>query len=191
MHADPYATLGVSRDDRSLAIRGAFQDLMRRFHAVTDARPPFQRAVVDAFTSLSSGADMPEAIESPVPDVCLDLLDDFEGGRPSRDEVRALFRSNFTSAGPPKSGRIELFELDLRGPRRMTLIQLELPVFHPCPACHGSGSIALHACAGCDGTGLAEERAAALVRLAPGTSTILALARHGVRTPTLRVRLLA
>src|SRR5215468_9532643 len=101
MHADPYATLGVSRDDRSAAIRGAFHDLMRRFHAVTDVRPPYQRAVADAFTALSSGPEMPDVADPPTGELtALDLLDDFAAGRPSREEVRALFRSNFTSAGP-------------------------------------------------------------------------------------------
>src|ERR671938_153204 len=112
MHADPYATLGVSPDDRSPAIRGAFQDLMRRFHAVTDARPPFQRAVVDAFAALWGGREMPDAAPPAAREIRIDLLDDFDGSRPSRDEIRALFRSNFTAAGPPKSGRVELLELE-------------------------------------------------------------------------------
>jgi hypothetical protein len=192
MHADPYATLGVWHDDRTAAILGAFQDLMRRFHAVTDARPPYHRAVADAFAALSSGPDMPELGEPPIRDATpIDLLDDFAGGRPSREEVWALFRSNFTSYGPPKSGRIDLLELEVRGPERPTVIQLELPVFHPCPACHGSGSTALHGCAACDGTGVAEDRAAAVVRLTPGTETVVPLAPLGVLTPALRIRLIA
>jgi len=192
MEADPYATLGVLSDDGASAIRGAFLDLVRRFHPVTDGVSPFLRAVTEAYGLFEHGPRRP-GHELPAPPAApgvhhIDLLEDFEDGQPSRDEIWALFRMNFTAAGPPKSGRIDVLDLAIRAPQA-TVVVLDVPVFHPCPACHGVGKNSLHACPACDASGVAEERAP--VPLVVGLEEdviVVALDALAVRTPALRVR---
>src|SRR6185369_2098387 len=77
----------------------------------------------------------------------LDLLSDFEGTRPSPEELRETFRSNFSAAAGPKSGRVDLLLLRCDGWQGASVeLTLAVPTFHPCAACHGSGFIDAYAC---------------------------------------------
>ena len=192
-----YETLGVSRQDCSVAVRHAYRDLARRSHATTEAVPLFVREMELAVAVLSDGARRTHYDEAPVaelePDIesdeeRLDLLRDFQGGPPSREEVRHAFRGNFDAASERKSGRVDVLELRIGLPARSGghVLLLGLPVFHPCAGCHGTGSIASVACAACDGSGLAKVQALVRIFVTAGERAV-SLVSLGIRTPILRV----
>ena len=198
---DLYETLGVEHHDSSVAIRRAYRDLARLSHATIDAVPPFVREMELAVAVLSDGArrlhydDAARAGREPgtadadadADDTCVDLLRDFEGGPPSREEMWELFRCNFAPGAEPKSGRVRVLHLRIRVGEvaaAPTVLCLAVPLFRACACCHGTGSVELHPCAACDASGLAERRSLVRVSLTPGERVIW-LGALGVRTPLL------
>lgn len=190
-------TLGVSDDDGASAVRHAYRDLTRRCRPVTDAIPLHVRAIERAFEILADpggGARRltPRALHpAPLQPDAIDLLADFEPDAPSRDEVWSAFRRNFEPAGPPKSGRVTALALRIRAAAGQVLPHLAVPIFRPCPACHALGSVDAWACASCDGTGLAEDRAPVALPAAGAGEERLDLGALGVLTPVLRVLVIA
>jgi DnaJ-class molecular chaperone len=194
--ADLYHSLGVDRDDGALAVRRAYRDLARLSSPSTDAVPTFIQEIELACAVLSDGARRARYDRRPHPSAAtappaLDLLGDFEGGPPSREEVRNSFRSNFAPGAEPKSARIEVLDLSIRlagrGAGPIEDLSLGVPLFHACPACHGTGSVSCCACGACEATGLVEERLT--VRLPAGLGEwIISLEALGVRSPILRLR---
>jgi DnaJ-class molecular chaperone len=196
-----YETLGVGRQDSAELVRCAYRDLARLSHATVDAVPRFVREMDVAVAVLSDSArrthyddvvraeaadpEMGEPVETH-----LDLLRDFEGGPPSREEVWSLFRSNFAPGAEPKSARVHVLELHVAigepGRADGGVLTLAVPLFHACAACHGTGSIDWVACHECDGSGVAEQRSQVRLSLSARERTI-ALGELGVRTPILRL----
>ena len=195
-HRDLYETLGVGHDDRDAAVRHAHRDLARLSHATTRAVPRFVQEIDVALQVLSDqerraryDARSPRAGEQHhAAEHRLDLLRDFEGGPPSRDEVRHAFRCNFAPGAEPKSARVDLLCLVISG-AAVAVLAIEIPLFRPCARCHGTGSVAGCGCADCDGTGMAETRAT--VRVPAEGEHLLSLERLGVRTPFLHLRVTA
>ena len=200
-----YETLGVGRRDSAVAVRSAYRDLARLSHATIDAAPHFVREMDLAVEVLSDAArrahyddvvrGQPATVDQARRETHLDLIRDFEGGRPSRDEVRGLFRRCFGPAEEPKSGRVMVLDLrigiaepdpDSAG----EVLCLAVPVFHACAVCHGTGSVGLLACSSCAGSGVAEERELVRTPVSPGERTI-GLAEIGVRTLVLHVQMTA
>jgi DnaJ-class molecular chaperone len=208
---DLYESLGVGHGDGALAVRRAYRDLARLSRATTDAVPPFVQKIELAFAVLSDGsrrAHYDRLAEGSRGDVGgleaephgdergdpggtrVDLLRDFGGGQPSVEEVWNAFRCNFAPGAEPKSCRVQVLDLHVRmAPPESTagMLRVDLPVFHACAHCHGTGSIDWCACAACEGTGLAEERSAVRIPAA-SAEHLLSLERMGVRNPILRLR---
>jgi DnaJ-class molecular chaperone len=205
-HRDLYETLGVGHDDRALAVRHAYRDLARLSHATTRAVPRFVQEIDIALQVLSDQgrrARYDSRVASAGEEVAahgaaehrLDLLRDFEGGRPSQEEVWHAFRCNFAPGTEPKSARVDVLAILIRvsGPVSSSgpdVLAIELPLFHPCARCHGSGSVAWCGCAACAGTGMAETRATVRVP-ATASERVLSLESLGVRTPILHLRVTA
>jgi DnaJ-class molecular chaperone len=199
-----YETLGVGRHDSAVAVRSAYRDLARLSHATIDAAPHFVREMDLAVEVLSDGArrahyddvvrGQPAPADKPRRERQLDLIRDFEGGRPTRDEVRGLFRRSFGPAEEPKSGRVMVLDLRIGiagpDPDAADVLCLAVPVFHACAVCHGTGSVGQLACSSCAGDGVAEERWPVRTPVSPGERTI-GLAEIGVRTLILHLELTA
>ena len=206
-----YETLGVGRRDSAVAVRSAYRDLARLSHATIDAAPHFVREMDFAVEVLSDatrrahyddvvrGQPAPVAplapVDEPRREMHLDLIRDFEGGRPTRDEVRSLFRRSFGPAEEPKSGRVLVLDLriGIAEPDRdaaVDVLCLAVPVFHACAVCHGTGSVGWLACSDCSGSGVAEERQLVRAPVSPGERTI-GLGEMGVRTLVLHLRMTA
>lgn len=204
-----YDTLGVGRQDCSVSVRRAYRDLARLSHATTDAVPQFVREMEIAVAILSDGArrmhyddvvrdaggEASAGADPDVRDTQLDLLTDFDGGPPSREEVRDLFRCNFAPGAEPKSGAVRVLELRIRtgpelepdSPESPAALSLAVPIFHACASCHGTGSVDWLGCGACGASGLVEQRSVVRIRFAAGERLIL-LGVLGVRTPVLRLR---
>lgn len=192
---DLYHSLGVGRDDGALAVRRAYRDLARLSSPSTDAVPAFIQEIELACAVLSDGArrarydHRPHRSAAPTPP-SLDLLGDFEGGPPSREEVRNSFRSNFAPGAEPKSAHIEVLDLSIRVAGPVEDLSLGVPLFHACAACHGTGTVAGCACSACEGIGLVEERHTVPLPAALG-EWIISLESLGVRSPILRLRVIS
>ena len=210
-----YETLGVGQRDSAVAVRRAYRDLARLSHASTEVVPQFVREMEVAVAVLadrsrrahyddvmrgdtSQGAAEGGAGDQPRPrEAHIDLLRDFEGGPPSRDEMWSLFRCHFAPGAEPKSARVQTLDLHLHieqaeapGSAVVEVLCLAVPLFHACAVCHGTGSVGWLACSGCDGSGVAEDRS--LVRAPAGEGErVIALDDIGVRTPVLRLHIAA
>jgi DnaJ-class molecular chaperone len=207
VQSDLYGNLGVSRDDGAASIRTAHDELLRQFFAATSHASRFVQELDDAVETLLDARQrarydellLAEALvrhqerdERRTRETRLDLLSDFEGYRPSPEELRDTFRSNFSADAAPKSGRIDTLVLRFDAWQGANVeLTLAVPTFHPCAACHGSGYVDAYACDGCDGTGLAEERDEIRVTLAgrTGIEQIVTLGHLGIRSPVLHVHL--
>jgi DnaJ-class molecular chaperone len=195
-----YETLGVGRQDSAELVRCAYRDLARLSHATVEAVPRFVREMDVAVAVLSDGArrthyDDVVRAEGAEPEMGepaethLDLLRDFDGGPPSREEVWSLFRSNFAPGAEPKSAHVHVLELHVAIGERMpavSVLTLAVPLFHACAACHGTGSIDWVGCHACEGSGVAELRSQVRLAMSAGDRTV-SLGELGVRTPILRL----
>jgi len=203
-----YETLGVGVRDSAVAVRSAYRDLARLSHATIDPAPHFVREMDLAVEVLSDatrrahyddvvrGETAPAVAEPPRREAHIDLLRDFEGGPPSRDEVRSRFRRSFAPAEEPKSGRVMVLDLRIGiaepDPSSVAIevLCLAVPLFHACAVCHGTGSVGSLACSGCTGSGVTEERSPVRTALTAGERTI-GLGEMGVRTVILRLHMTA
>ena len=207
VQSDLYRSLGVSRDDSAASIHTAHNELRRQFFAATSHASRFVQELEDAVETLFDARRrarydellLAEALvlrqergERRTREMRLDLLSDFEGYRPSPEELRDAFRSNFSADAAPKSGRIDTLVLHCDAWQGANVeLTLAVPTFHPCAQCHGSGCVDAYTCDWCDGTGLAEERDEIRVTLAgrTGMEQIVTLGHLGIRSPILRVHL--
>jgi DnaJ-class molecular chaperone len=199
-----YETLGVGHHDSAELVRRAYRDLARLSHATIDAVPKFVREMEVAVAVLSDGARRthyddvvraehagaePELAEPA--EAHLDLLRDFDGGPPSREEVWSLFRSNFAPGAEPKSGHVHVLDLRIAvGERALDagdVLCLAVPLFHACALCHGTGAIDWVGCHACDGSGVAEQRSQVRVPMSARERSV-SLGELGVRTPVLHVQ---
>lgn len=200
--ATHYEMLGVSRRDSARFIDSAFRDLARECHPERQAVPTHHfEAVLRAFDVLSSApqravydralADRPGRVDTTHAAWSLSVTDDFHGASPSRDEVLDAFRRNFTREGLPKSGRVAPLDLELvmheHQVERSPDVELGFPVFHPCPACHGTGHEGAFPCRHCDQHGLQEDRADTLIHVTGDAVVERTMLRHGVGNLMLRV----
>ncbi len=205
-----YETLGVRLRDSAVAVRSAYRDLARLSHATIDSAPHFVREMDLAVEVLSDAtrrahyddvvrgesAQPPGAEEPQRREAHLDLLRDFEGGPPSRDEVRSLFRRSFAPAEEPKSGRVMVLDLRIGiaepepSSAAIDVLCLAVPLFHACTVCHGTGSVGWLSCSGCAGSGVAEERWLVRTALIAG-ERVIALGEMGVRTVILHLHMTA
>jgi molecular chaperone DnaJ len=213
-----YVVLGVPRDESSAGIRAAYRDLVTRYHpdrAGPRATPLFQE-VVEAYRVLSdprarasydagldhtrrsvppggsivtgpvvSGGLVPERIH---------LMRDFVAGLPTAEEVLARVRRNFASVAPPRRDRMSPLDLEviLSAEQAATggILELAVPVFHPCRVCRGTGQAWPMRCSVCGGEGIAEEEEAVRIAVRPGVAsgTLLEMPLRGLGIHNLYLR---
>jgi molecular chaperone DnaJ len=182
-----YVVLGVPENESSTGIRRAFRELALRYHPdragargtqffqeITEAydvlSDPGRRASYDE--GLRHGGDVEVASRPPIrpsarcePEPLvpgwMSLFRDFSVTQPSAEEVfEHIFRS-FTEPDAPKSRRVDALNLEiLLSPDEATrggAVELGVPVFYPCRACHGRGYAGGSICWACEGRGMAEE----------------------------------
>ncbi len=202
-----YGLLGVRQDERASGILHAFHDLDRHLHPERGGRrgTPQYRRTVQAFAVLgdsgerirydaSEESDAPGApVSSASGTLWLSMKDDFDVTDTERQRVDSTIRANFADDSLPKSGRVESLELHVAAPLGIhnPTVELGVPVYHPCAACHGSGHIYSEPCATCDATGLrpAEE----WLELYPAETefTEVSLMELGIRNLHLRLQVTA
>jgi len=81
---------------------------------------------------------------------------------PSLEEILGRIERNFSGLGVPKSERTAPLDLTLvlspEEAARGGLLRFTVPVYYPCPACHGSGDAWPLVCQSCSGHGMVIER---------------------------------
>jgi molecular chaperone DnaJ len=209
---DFYAMLGVQPEAGAGELRDAFRRLATRYHRdLAGPQPgrPFQQ-VVGAYRVLSdprqrasydagflpapvAPAHEPEMLV-PGP---ISLEHDFQAREPSVEEVLERILRNYTGRHVPKSEGLGALDLELGVPAHAAAsggtILFGVPVFYPCPRCHGEGHDGFAPCLACDRTGLLEEEEPARLHIPPlsrnGDLFDLPLHGLGIHNLYLRVRL--
>ncbi len=100
------------------------------------------------------------------------LMRDFEVGRPSVQEIHEHVRRGFTAERRSVSRQMRTLDVDvilrpdtaLRG----GLLTVGVPVFYPCPRCHGAGEVWGRPCPGCGASGLAQDEQPVYLQVPPG-----------------------
>ncbi|RMH41788.1 MAG: hypothetical protein D6689_10070 [Deltaproteobacteria bacterium] len=179
------------------AIAAARRDLVNHCRVGRAPRggPRYLATIERAYAALCGAPPAPRAA---APAAAIDervaLWRDAEGARPSRAEVRAWILRSFTPGGRPKSGRRERLRVTLAAPDALPrTLALGLPVFPPCPVCHGDGHVAGRPCRACD-RGLAEREADVVVRVdGPGVAATVVepLEAVGIDTIVIDLRVVA
>jgi molecular chaperone DnaJ len=216
-----YVVLGVSPSEPTSAIRHAFRELAHRYHPdrAGSQALPFFHDIVDAYRVLSdphSRASYDQGLRDagelplrppltpafhPEPESLaptrLSLFHDFEVGLPSMEEVFRRFARSFSEPDYPKSQRLDALNLEILLPAdeaaRGGVLELAVPVFYPCRACHGSGQSGLFPCAECRGQGMIDQeepvRVAIPPRLRDGTLLQIPLRGLGINGMFLQLHL--
>ncbi len=207
-----YLVLGVDPLESTHGIRSAFRELVHHYHpdragatgmsffqdivqayrvlARPDLRASYDAGLRDAgagavptHAPITTGAPPTPEPLCPVP---VSLFRDFAVRRPGLEEVASRFRRSLTHPDLPKSQRPEPLRLEvLIPPDRAVqggLLELSVPVFHPCPSCQGSGGIGPFSCHACDGQGMeeAEERVRLAVPARLRDGSVFALPLRGL-----------
>ena len=152
------------------------------------------REIVEAYQTLSNpqarrsydlGLEHAERGESPRPpiitptdpvrptvlDPLSELRDFHRAASPSLEEILERIERNFSGLGVPKSERTVPLDLTLvLSPDEAALgglLRFNVPVYYPCPGCHGSGEVWPFVCQCCSGHGMVTEREQIAIRVAP------------------------
>jgi molecular chaperone DnaJ len=220
---DFYVLLGVDPGADAQGIRSAYRHLALRYHPdrAGPQSTRFFQEIVDAYHVLSDpqrraayddglvhARGRPVAVHRPivsgpvppaeplVPEP-ISLRRDFEAREPPLDEVLERILRNFTGLHVPKSERLDALNLEIGISPELAafggVLELRVPVFYPCPDCHGDGHDGVYPCIACDETGMIEEEEPVQLRLAPGVrdgeTFELPLRGLGIHNLFLRVRL--
>jgi len=151
----------------------AFQDVIDAYRVLAD---PARRASYDerrgTQVELRQVAGTPPQAEPLVPEG-LSLRRDFDARDPSVDEVLDRILRNFTGRHVPKSERLDALNLTIRISPELAAfggaLEVAVPVFYPCPECHGDGHDGFYACSACAQTGTVEDDEPVQVRVPPMT----------------------
>jgi molecular chaperone DnaJ len=218
---DYYLILGVAQTESASGIREAFRELAKRYHPDRigpQGTSVFQK-IVEAYQVLSDPerrrvynqrlqqaegqvTPQPAPIVTPygpepeplVPEP-LALLRGFRTMHPSFDPLFHRFRRNFTGFGGPKAERMESLTLELLlspdEALRGGTVSLSVPVFYPCPVCHGAGRDWLFPCTYCGEQGTIEEEEIVRVRIPPAVrdGTVVEIPLRGLGIHNLYLRL--
>lgn len=165
--SEAYNVLGDPR-------RRADYDRRRRGAAETSA-PPFSGGDFEDITvqpGRPGPVRRPGRRGRPEADLRASILDDFLAPQSAFEEVFERFRKNLSDAWLPKSRRLDALNLGVHLSPEETLaggtVELGVPVFHPCPDCHGSGRVDFfYACPRCRQTGSVMREAPVEVRIPP------------------------
>jgi molecular chaperone DnaJ len=218
---DYYLILGVSRNESSAGVQDAFRELAKRHHpdvAGPESAEHF-RNLLEAYKHLSDAelrarhnyrlqqaeekdtskaerifTGQSKGPEPLVPEP-ISILRSFETIHPSFDEMIDRFLRNFTGLGIPKAERIEDLNLEvILSPDEAAqggLIPIDVPSFHRCSLCGGTGRDWLFPCSYCRGQAMIEEDQTINVRI-PSTvrdGTILEVPIRGLGIHNFHIRL--
>jgi DnaJ-class molecular chaperone len=190
---DFYRILAVGPDVPSDALRAAYRhralglpggpgrapetapltDLVEAYRVLSD---PERRASYDQARGIPPAE--PRVAGTPAPPEPLireqlSLTRDFDARDPALDEVLDRVLRNFTGRNVPKSERLEALDLTLGVSPELAavggMLELGVPVFYPCPECHGEGHDGLYACFACGQTGMIEDTEPVHLRVPPMT----------------------
>ena len=220
---DFYVLLGVDPSSDTQGIRSAYRHLALRYHPdrAGPQSTRFFQEIVDAYHVLSDperrasyddglrhARGLPVAVHrsvvsGPTPEAeplipePVSLRRDFEAREPPLVEVLGRILRNFTGLHVPKSERLDALNLEIGISTDLAafggVLELRVPVFYPCPKCHGDGHDGLYPCLACDETGMIEEEEPVQLHLAPGVRDgsifELPLRGLGIHNLYLRVRL--
>jgi hypothetical protein len=128
----------------------------------------------------------------------ISLMRDFEATRPSREEVYRRLRRNFLRTHPRRSRPLDALRLQIRigteQAARGGILTLGVPVFYPCPRCHGEGQVLGYPCPTCGEAGMIEREEPVRLRIPPmvrhGTEFQLPLRGLGINNLYLQIRIL-
>lgn len=215
-----YVVLGVPSTETSAGIRRAFRELALRYHPDRAGAQGthFFREIVEAYQVLSDperrasydegllhpGGELPARMQvrytgypepEPLGTVRSSPFRAVEVMRPLAQEVFDHLWRPATDPWPPKPQRLDAFDFEVllsaEEAARGGVLDLGVPVFRRCRACHGAGYRGPFACRACGGQGMEEEEEAVplviprLVR--DGTRLRLTLRRPGIHGMDLHV----
>jgi molecular chaperone DnaJ len=189
---DPAATPeGIRTAYRHLALRyhpdragthstRFFQDIVDAYRVLSD---PERRASYDDGLRHARGTPVPVrrpvVVSVPAPQAeplvpeRVSLRRDFEARDPPVEEVLERILRNFTGLRVPKSEKLDALNLEIRISPELAafggLLELAVPVFYPCPECHGDGHDGMYPCVACDESGMIEEEEPVQLRVRPAT----------------------
>lgn len=219
MSPDFYLILGVRRGESQRGIRDAYRHLARRYHpdrAGEQSTSRFQQ-IVEAYQVLSDpharlsydrGLEHAErrprpqapivisqAGSTPLTPAPLRPLREVHLVEPSLEELLERIERNFSGLGVPRSERLSPVDLTLvLSPEEAThggLLRFSLPVYYPCPSCHGAGGSWPFSCAACSGHGAVIEQEEVAIDVPPlvedGSIFELPLRGLGIHNLYLRV----
>jgi molecular chaperone DnaJ len=218
---DYYLILGVSRTESASGIREAFRELAKRYHPdrIGPQGTTFFQTIVEAYQVLSDPerrrvynqglrhaegqAEPPPApiitrydpAPEPLVPEPLSILRGFRTIHPSVEPLLHRFRRNFTGLGVPKAERVESLTVELllspEEALRGGTVPLSMPIFYPCPVCHGSGRDWLFPCTYCGEQGVVEEEEIVRVRIpsAVRDGTVVEIPLRGLGIHNLYLRL--
>jgi len=209
---DFYAILGVSRDAAAPSLRAAYRhrmlaraglpggatplgDLIEAYQVLSDAaqRASYDQARVRPTPPGRTAGPAPRA--EPLVTERLSLTRDFEARDPSVEEVLERILRNFTGRNVPKSERLEALDLTVgvspELAERGGVLELDVPVFYPCPECRGEGHDGLYACLACGQSGMMEDVEPVHLRVLPLTrdGACFHVPLHGLGIANLCLRL--
>jgi hypothetical protein len=192
-----------------------FQDVVQAYQVLSDQerRSSYDRGLRDAggggripVTPLitrpaprpasRSGAE--PLIPEPLVPAPISLMRDFEATRPSREEVYRRLRRNFVRSASSRALPLDALQLQVRigtgQAARGGILTLGVPVFYPCPRCHGEGHVLGYSCPTCGEAGMVEQEEPVRVRIPPmvrhGTEFQLPLRGLGIHNLYLQIRIL-
>lgn len=210
-----YVILGIDESETASGIRGAFRDLVKRYHpdrAGPEGTKQLQE-IIEAYEHLSDPelrrhyndslrAQMrPAAVQRPQAEPLIPkrapVFDDPDFVRPSAEALFDRIFRNFTGIGAPKGERPEALNLELilspGEAARGVEVPLRIPVYRRCPRCDGSGHDWLLPCPYCLETGFLEDQRTIQVRIPPmvqnGSIAELSLEHLGIHNLFLRLHI--
>lgn len=206
-----YAILGVSDSASPEEIRASYRRLVKIYHPdhFSGSRNIFHD-IQEAYDVLGDerrrrryekqlggpprrpprpyGTPSPEPLipdEAPVDFGEISPTRSFRTATPSFDEIFDWLWQNFSSLGPPKSGRIENLTMSVplspEQARRGGTARVMVPARAVCPECRGYGRIGPYACRRCAGEGALTGEVPVAIAFPPGL-----IGDHAVRVPLAR-----
>lgn len=211
-----FAILGISPDATADEIRSAYRRLAKEFHPdhYAGGSERFQD-IQEAYSVLGNwrrrseyelnikkvvrktpwrpaAYPEPEPLipeEGPVDLEEISPVRSFHSFTPSLDEIFEWLWKNFSSLGPPKSGRVQNLTLEVtlssEQARRGGNARILVPAQAVCPTCRGQGGVGLYECLRCAGEGAISGEMPISVAFPPGLTTdhavVIPLDRFGLR----------
>jgi DnaJ-class molecular chaperone len=189
-----YIVLGIPRDATPRRIRDAYLKLAKERHPdrVGESGKQGFQDIQEAYETLSDperrrryNHHLDESVNREIlrqpgePEVLvsepLTVLGQPESVRPSFDALYERLLRNFTGIGVPKGERVEGLNIEIvlnpEEAARGVVVPIEVPTFHRCPFCDGTGYEWVFPCSYCLEQGMVERGETVRVRVPPNVET--------------------